>query len=118
MTTQTDRLNTSPTYDGSPIRGAAFSFTMGLGDAAPTTTSGSLKTNPTLAAGDVMVSKDGGAYANITTLPSTYPSASNTILVSLSATEMEAAIISVRFADQTATKEWCDSVVSILTENP
>ena len=58
-------------------------------------------TNPTLAAGDVKVSKDGGAYTNIATLPTTYPTGSNTIIVSLSATEMEAEVVVVRFTDQT-----------------
>ena len=53
-------------------------------------------TNPTLAAGDVKVSKDGGACTNIATLPTTYPTGSNTIIVSLSATEMEAEVVVVR----------------------
>lgn len=114
MTVQTDRLNSSPTYDGSPIRGAAFDFVVGMGSPS----AAALITNPTIAAGDVQVSKDGGAYANITTLPSAYPSGSNTVLVSLSATEMEAEIVVVRFSDQTSTKEWTDTVVTILTENP
>ena len=114
MTVQTDRLNSTPTYDGSPIRGAAFELVIGLGSPS----SNALVTNPTLAAGDVKVSKDGGAYTNIATLPTTYPTGSNTIIVSLSATEMEAEVVVVRFTDQTTLKEWTDTVITILTENP
>jgi len=114
MTVQTDRLSSSPTYDGSPIRGSSFEFVIGLGSAVAV----GLVTNPTLAAGDVQVSKDGGAYANITTLPTTYPTGGNTIIITLSATEMEAEVVVVRFTDQTSPKEWTDTVITILTENP
>ena len=44
-----------------------------------------IQTSPTLAAGDVQVSKDGGAYSNITTLPTeTY---GGELLVNLSSLE-------------------------------
>ena len=114
MTVQPDRLNSTPTYDGSPIRGAAFELVIGLGSPS----SNALVTNPTLAAGDVKVSKDGGAYTNIATLPTTYPTGSNTIIVSLAATEMEAEVVVVCFSDQTPTNECSDTVITILTENP
>src|SRR3990170_2740170 len=72
------------------------------------------KANPTLATGDVMISKDGGAFANITTLPVVTPAAGTSVLVSLSATEMQAKHIIVRFIDQTSPKEWEDQ--EIITE--
>lgn len=63
--------------------------------------------NPTLAAGDVQISKDGGAYANITTLP-TVATASDMVVVSLSATEMTVTnACVVRFKDQ-AGSEWLE----------
>src|SRR3989304_538204 len=71
------------------------------------------KVNPTLATGDVMISKDGGAFVNITTLPVVTPSGGTSVLVSLSASEMQAKHIIVRFIDQTATKEWEDRCVFI-----
>ena len=69
----------------------------------------------TPSAGDVKVSKDGGAAANITTLP-TALTMGNTALwvVSLSATEMQAARIVVTIADST-TKAVEDQCVLVLT---
>ena len=43
--------------------------------------------NPTLATGDVKVSKDGGAFANVTTLPTVTPASSKSVKVQLSSTE-------------------------------
>ncbi len=54
----------------SPKRATAYKFYVGLVDQSNTKL---LKANPTLAAGDVKVSKDGGAFANLTTLPSANP---------------------------------------------
>ena len=48
-----------PTYH-TPKRATAYKFYVGLTDQANTKL---LKANPTLAAGDVKVSKDGGAFA-------------------------------------------------------
>lgn len=73
------------------------------------------KSNPALAAGDVQISKDGGAFANITTLPIVTPAAGTSVQVSLSATEMQAARVVVRFIDQTGPKEWEDLVLVIET---
>lgn len=74
------------------------------------------KSNPTLASGDVKVEKDGGAAANITTLPAATPASGISVRVSLSATEMQAKRIVVRFVDQTASKEWEDQEIIIETE--
>lgn len=73
------------------------------------------KSNPTLAAGDVKVSKDGGAFNNITSLPTVAPAADTSVQVVLSATEMSAKEIIVRFIDQTGPKEWEDYVFKVRT---
>lgn len=70
--------------------------------------------NPTLAAGDVVVSKDGGADANITTLPTVSPAGSTQVKIVLSATEMTANNTCVRFKD-VAGAEWCDLTINIPT---
>lgn len=71
--------------------------------------------NPTLAAGDVKISKDGGAFNNITSLPTVAPAADTSVQVVLSATEMSAKEIVVRFIDQTGPKEWEDYVFKVRT---
>lgn len=67
-----------------PIRGLAYEFSVTLIDAA----TGAMRANPTIAAGDFQVSKDHGALANLTTLPSVAPAGSALVRVQLSATEM------------------------------
>ena len=86
-------------------------------DGIPLITKGAMdyKANPTLAAGDVKVSKDGGASANLTTLPATSPTGETLVRVSLSATEMQAKMIVVTFIDQTNPKEWEDQRLIIYT---
>jgi hypothetical protein len=76
---------------------------------------GNFKSSPTIAAGDFQVSKDGGAFANLTTLPTVAPAASEMVTISLSATEMNADNVVVRCKDQTAPKEWVDLIFTILT---
>lgn len=70
--------------------------------------------NPTLVAGDVMISIDDGAYNNLTTLPVVSPAGSETVKVALTAAEMNGDNIVVRFKDQ-AGAEWCDSGHNIQT---
>lgn len=69
--------------------------------------------NPTLAAGDVKVIKDGGAPANITTLP-TAVSGGAVVKATLSAAEMTADNVTVLFQDASGV-EWCDLMVNIQT---
>lgn len=92
-----------------PKRGVAYQFYMALFQQA---SPGSMKANPTLAAGDVKISKDGGATANLTTLPAATPAAGNAILVSVSATEMTADDVTIAFVDA-AGAEWMDAFVHI-----
>jgi len=70
--------------------------------------------NPTLAAGDVKVSIDGAALANITTLPDVDPDNSKLVKVSLSTDEMNGDNIQVIFSDA-AGNEWCDLIINIQT---
>lgn len=70
--------------------------------------------NPTLAPGDVTVSTDGAAAANITTLPTVTPAGGKRVKVSLSAAEMTGDNVSVVFSD-VAGAEWCDQQFDIQT---
>jgi hypothetical protein len=72
------------------------------------------QTNPTLAAGDVKISKDGGATANLTTLPVVTPAAGASIKVTVSVTEMTADNVTITFRDA-AGAEWCDLGINIPT---
>lgn len=76
---------------------------------------GNFKSNPTIAAGDFKVSIDGGALANLATLPSVSPASSIWVLITLSASEMNGDVISVQCIDQSAPKEWADLAFSIPT---
>lgn len=71
-----------------------------------------MKSNPTIAAGDFKVSKDGGALANLTTLPSVTPASSVLVKIDLSATEMTADNVTVVCSDA-AGAEWCDLVFNL-----
>lgn len=91
-----------------PIKNILWSFSTALTSVADPNI---FKSNPTLAAGDVKVSKDGGAFANITTLPT----ASGTVVsVALSAAEMNGDVILVKFSD-VAGAEWQDELIEIRT---
>lgn len=76
---------------------------------------GNFKSNPTIAAGDFKVSIDGGALANLATLPSVSPASSIWILITLSASEMNGDVIAIQCIDQTSPKEWADFAFSIPT---
>lgn len=92
-----------------PKRGVAYKFYIGLVDQSNTKV---LKANPTIASGDFKVSKDGGAFANLTTLPSANPASGVAVMVDLSATEMTADNIVVSCIDA-AGAEWCDQLINI-----
>lgn len=94
-----------------PKKGVAFKIRLPL----VTFGSGDWKTSPTLAAGDFKVSKDGGALANLATLPTVEPAGSAWVLFDLSATEMNADIVQIQAIDQTSPKEWEDTGAAIIT---
>jgi hypothetical protein len=73
-----------------------------------------LQGTPTLAAGDVTISKDGGAFANLTTLPTVTPAAGKSVKVTVSATEMTADNVLIVFSDA-AGAQWCDLSINIQT---
>lgn len=91
-----------------PKRAVAYRFTLSLFARSDN----QIKTVPTLAAGDVKVSKDNGATANITTLPAETPASSGILQVDLDATEMTADLVTVIFRDA-AGDEWNDVSVNI-----
>lgn len=94
-----------------PTRGLEYIFYVSLIDQADTKL---FKANPTLAAGDVKVSIDGGSFANIGTLPTVTPASGKQLKVTVSATEMAGNNVSVLFSDA-AGAEWCDLLVPIQT---
>lgn len=91
-----------------PLKNTAFTFDLCLFD-----TDGKVKISPTLAAGDIQVSKDGGAFANIDSLPTEIGS-TGVLKVSLTATEMNADRVAIKFHD-TAGDEWVDLLVTFST---
>ena len=93
-----------------PKRGEAFSFEIGLVSQDDTDI---FQTSVTLAAGDVIVYKDGVLDGNIDTLP-VESATSGVLVVSLSAAEMTADRITILFHD-VAGNEWQDVLVTIHT---
>lgn len=93
-----------------PKRATAYRFTISL----YARSDNQIDIAPTLAAGDVKVSKDNGATANITTLPVETPASSGILQVDLSATEMTADLVTIIFRDA-AGAEWNDVAVHIAT---
>jgi hypothetical protein len=87
----------------SPISGSAYTFTVSL----LSQTDGSIVASPTLATGDVKISTDGGALANLGTLPTVTPAAGGIVEVNLTSGEVGTAHFSVLFSDA-AGAEWKD----------
>jgi len=95
-----------------PVKGEDFKAPATLEDYA---NPGNFKSNPTIASGDFKISKDGGAFANLATLPTVSPAAGVGILIELSATEMNADWVLIVGIDQTSPKEWADFSLGIPT---
>ena len=68
-----------------------------------------------LAAGDFQISIDGGAFANLATLPTVTPAGGRAVKISLSAAEMTGDNIVVQAVDA-AGAEWCDLFIDIETK--
>lgn len=94
-----------------PKKNTAFIMYAGLVDQSNTKV---LKANPTIAAGDFKVSIDGGAFANLTTLPTVTPASGAAVKISLSAAEMNGDNIVVTCIDA-AGAEWCDQFINLQT---
>lgn len=95
-----------------PIKNAAFTFYIALISQADPDI---FQVNPTLAAGDVMVNRDGGALANITVLPAVI-GAGKLVQVNLTAAEMNGNKVCVILSD-VAGNEWQDAFIEIRTES-
>ena len=80
-----------------------------------TRSSADFKATPTLAAGDVTLSVDGGALANIGTLPAETTAGSGLLSFTLTSAELAGARIVVKLVDQTAAKEWEDQCFVVET---
>jgi len=74
-----------------------------------------VKVNPTIASGDFKITKDGGALANLTNLPTVSPAGSSWVVIELTSTEMNADIIGLQAIDQTEPPEWADWGIGIPT---
>ncbi len=95
-----------------PVKNEEFKLRISLEDY---NNPGNFKSSATIAAGDFKVDKDGGGLTNLTTLPSVSPAASVLVLIELSATEMNADVVTIVCIDQTSPKEWADVVITIPT---
>jgi hypothetical protein len=73
-----------------------------------------MQVNPTIASGDFKVSIDGGALANLGTLPAVTPASSSMVKITLSTSEMAGANATVVCLDA-AGAEWCDLTINIQT---
>lgn len=95
-----------------PTRNEAFKIRISLDNYLDP---GNFKSSPTLAAGDFKIDKDGAGLTNLATLPTNSPSGTVLVLLDLSATEMDADVVTIVCIDQTSPKEWSDLVISIPT---
>jgi hypothetical protein len=95
-----------------PVKGEDFKIRISLEDYA---NSGNFKSSPTIAEGDFKIDKDGAGLSNLTNLPTVSPASSVLVEIVLTATEMNADVVSIVCIDQTAPKEWCDLVITIPT---
>lgn len=93
-----------------PKRDTEFIFYIGL----VSQSTGQFQVNPTIAAGDFKVSKDGGAFANLATLPAVTPAGGRAVKVTLSSTEMGADNLVFQGVDA-AGSEWDEVIVNIQT---
>ena len=94
-----------------PQKNTEYIFYTGLISQADTKL---LKAAPTIAAGDFKVSTDGGAFANLATLPVVTPAAGTAVKITLSAGEMNGDNIVITCIDA-AGVEWCDLFLNIQT---
>jgi hypothetical protein len=72
-------------------------------------------TNPTIVAGDVTYSTDGGAFANLGTTPTVAPAGGIGVLVTVAQAEMNGDNILIHFQDLTGAAQWSPLTVSIHT---
>ena len=93
-----------------PVKNEALTFSTVLYAQADN----QIKTTPTLAAGDVKISKDNGAIANPGTLPVEDPASSGIVKIVLTATEMNADEVVINFVDASG-DEWHSQTIVLHT---
>ena len=93
-----------------PKKNSEYIFYVSL----PAQAGNTMQSNPTLASGDFKVSKDGGALANLTTLPTVTPASGKMVKITVSATEMNADNVTI-VASDAAGDEWNDVTMNIHT---
>ncbi len=91
-----------------PRKNQPYVFVVGLVSQSDTNL---LQVNPTIEAGDVQVSLDGGSLSNITTLPT---ASGSMVTVSLTDAEMNGDNVTVVFADQSGS-QWADQLINLQT---
>lgn len=96
--------------DVPPVKGSAYTDYISLISQADANL---FQTSVTLASGDVTVSKDGGSFTNIASLPVEIGTG-GVLSIALTGTEMTADTIVVRFRDA-AGSEWADALIRIKT---
>ena len=92
-----------------PKKSEAYDFYLALVD---TTDSRLFVEDPTIELGDFKVSKDGGSYVNLESLPVTTPAGTFSVKIDLSATEMGADKVLVK-AQDVDDDEWNEVLVFI-----
>lgn len=93
-----------------PVRNSAYTMRIGLFGQSDN----QILSNPTIAAGDVQVSTDGGAFGNLATLPDVDPDSSGMVLLTLSAGEMNGDEIVIKAVDASG-DEWHSVMLTIHT---
>ena len=95
-----------------PKKGVAYEFYVSLTDLFDPQF---FIVNPTIAAGDFKISKDGVAFVNLATLPVVTPVGSSSVKINLSSTEMDADKVVVKGKDLSG-DQWGDIFAFI--DNP
>jgi len=92
-----------------PKQGTAFIMYIALVDKLDPS---AFISNPTIAAGDFKISVDGGAFANLATLPAVTPGVSRAVKINISALEMTGDNINIQGVD-VAGDEWEDVMITL-----
>ncbi len=96
-----------------PKKNAIYIFYVALIDTAARP---AFKAAPTLATGDFKVSTDGGAFANLGTIPAVTPAGGIAVKVTLSAAEMDGDNVVVQFIDASGA-QWDQVVITLVTSD-
>jgi hypothetical protein len=98
---------------GLPVINTSYTFYISLIDDLDPSL---FKVDPTIAAGDFKVSKDGGSFVNLTNLPVVSPTGGIPVKIILTADEMNASEINVQGIDS-AVIEWQEVLITMDTHS-